>query len=108
MAAATPEVDSVVALPDEVTSPVRSAFVVTVAALPPILKFVTGVVEVTTNGAVPMATVEVNEPVRLKLVPVAAPIAGVTKVGEVDNTTFPVPVAAVTPVPPFATGKVPL
>ena len=28
--------------------------------------------------------------------------------GDVDNTTLPVPVDEVTPVPPLATGKVPL
>jgi len=56
----------IVALPTEVTSPVIFALVVTVeavvavAAFPPMLKFATGVVEVTTNGAVPVATVEVN------------------------------------------------
>ena len=66
-----------------------------VAAFPPILKLATGVVEVTTKGAVPMATVEVNWPETLKLVPVAAPITGVTKVGEVANTTEPVPVSSV-------------
>ena len=90
-------VTTVVALPVLVTIPVRLALVVTVAALPPILKFVTGVVEVTTSGAVPVATVEVNEPVRLRLVPVAAPITGVTKVGEVFITkVLPVPVCKAT------------
>ena len=49
-----------------VTSPLKLALVVTfeakvaVAALPPIFKFATGVVEVTTNGAVPVTTVEVS------------------------------------------------
>jgi hypothetical protein len=33
---------------------------VAVPAFPPIERFVTGVVEVTTNGAVPVASVEVN------------------------------------------------
>ena len=50
-----------VALPMLVTSPVKFALVVTivaVAALPPILKLATGVVEVTTKGEVPVATVE--------------------------------------------------
>ena len=69
--------------------------VVAVAAFPPILKLATGVVEVTTNGAVPVGTVEVNWPETLKLVPVAAPITGVTKVGDVAKTTEPVPVASV-------------
>jgi len=45
----------VVAFPELVTSPVKLAFVVTVAAFPPILKLATGVVEVTTNGAVPVS-----------------------------------------------------
>ena len=36
------------------------------------------------------------------------PKIGVTKVGLVDNTVFPVPVDEVTPVPPFATGRVPV
>jgi hypothetical protein len=70
------------------------ALVVTVAAFPPILKLATGVVDVTTNGAVPVATVEVNCPVTLKLVPVAAPITGVTKVGDVARTATPVPVSS--------------
>jgi hypothetical protein len=36
------------------------------------------------------------------------PNAGETKVGLLDNTTLPVPVEVVTPVPPFATGRVPV
>ncbi len=44
-------------------------------------------------------------PVTDKLVPVAAPSIGVTKVGLVDNTTEPEPVLVVTPVPPFNTGN---
>ena len=54
-----------VTLPALVIGPVRLALVVTVearvavAALPPILKLATGVVDVTTNGAVPVAMVEV-------------------------------------------------
>jgi hypothetical protein len=36
------------------------------------------------------------------------PKTGVTKVGLVDKTTFPDPVEVVTPVPPFATAKVPV
>ena len=53
-------VTTVVELPTLVTIPVRFAFVVTDAAFPPILKFATGVVEVTINGAVPVAIVEIN------------------------------------------------
>ena len=49
--------------------------VVAVAALPPILKFVTGVVDVTTKGAVPVAIVEVN--CVPEMVEVAATEAGV-------------------------------
>jgi len=41
-------------------------------------------------------------------VAVATPNTGVTKVGLVDNTTATVPVDDVTPVPPLATGKVPV
>ena len=47
----------------------------------------------------------VNVPV-LKLPDVGVPSTGVTKVGEVDNTTEPVPVDVVTPVPPLATARV--
>ena len=36
------------------------------------------------------------------------PKAGVTSVGLLDNTLLPVPVEVVTPVPPFATGSVPV
>ena len=37
--------------------------------------------------------------------PVAAPILGVVNVGDVANTTDPLPVDVVAPVPPFATGS---
>ena len=40
--------------------------------------------------------------------PVATPKIGVIRVGEVDNTTATVPVLVVTPVPPLATGRVPV
>lgn len=59
------------------------------------LRLATLVVLLTTKGAVPVVTVEVNCPLTLRLVPVAAPITGVTRVGDVDNTTLPVPVVAV-------------
>ena len=42
------------------------------------------------------------------LVALAAPRVGVVSVGELDNTTLPVPVEEVTPVPPLATGNVPV
>ena len=44
-------------------------------------------------------------PVILKLVPVAAPMIGVIKVGVLAKTTEPEPVAVVDPVPPFNIGK---
>ena len=44
----------------------------------------------------------------LKFPDVGVPSKGVTNVGLVDKTTEPVPVEVVTPVPPFATGNVPL
>jgi hypothetical protein len=50
---------------------------------------------------------QVNVPV-LKFPDCGVPRIGVTSVGEFDNTTLPVPVDEVTPVPPFATGKVPV
>jgi hypothetical protein len=51
-----------VALPVLVIGPVRLAFVVTVSAVPAVaaLRLATWVVEDTTKGAVPVATVEVN------------------------------------------------
>ena len=36
------------------------------------------------------------------------PRIGVTSVGDVDSTVLPVPVEVVTPVPPLATGSVPV
>ena len=50
--------------------------------------------EVTTSGAVPVATVEVNEPDTLRDVPVAAPMFGVTNVGVLANTKAPEPVSS--------------
>jgi len=44
----------------------------------------------------------VTLPLKFKLVPVAAPIAGETKVGEVENTTDPVPVSSDNAVAKFA------
>ena len=44
----------------------------------------------------------------VKLPEVGVPSAGVTRVGDVLKTTAPVPVDVVTPVPPLATGNVPL
>jgi hypothetical protein len=64
--------------------------VVAVAALPVVLWFNVGNVQLA------------------KLPELGVPNAGVTKVGEVLRTTLPEPVDVVTPVPPFATGKVPV
>ena len=47
-----------------------------------------------------------NVPV-LKLPEVGVPKSGVTKVGDVANTTAPEPVEVVAPVPPAKTGRVP-
>lgn len=70
-------------------------------------KFGMFVVDDTTSGAVPVATVEVSCPLTDKDAPVAAPILGVTSVGEVERTTDPKPVDDVAPVPPLATARVP-
>jgi hypothetical protein len=49
----------------------------------------------------PETPVEIGRPVRFVATPeVGVPNAGVTSVGEFDNTTLPVPVELVTPVPP--------
>lgn len=68
---------TVVALPEEVIGPVRFAFVVTVAALPPMLSAV----------AVPVRLVATPE--------IGVPKAGPVKVGDVPKTNAPVPVAPV-------------
>jgi len=73
-----------VAFPEEVTSPVRFALVVTDPAVRP--------------AAVPVKLVATPE--------AGVPRRGVTRVGEVCNTTLPVPVLEVTPVPPCATATV--
>jgi hypothetical protein len=57
----------------------------------------------------PLTPVEIGNPVAFVKVPDAGvPNAGVTKVGLFDRTTEPVPVELVTPVPPLATGRVPV
>lgn len=63
---------------------------VAVAALPPMLR----------AAAVPVMFVPTKAD--------GVPSAGDTKVGLSDRTTLPVPVEVVTPVPPFATGSVPV
>ena len=63
---------------------------VAVAALPVVLWFSVGNVQLA------------------KLPDDGVPNAGVTKVGLLDNTLLPEPVDVVTPVPPLATGRVPV
>lgn len=54
----------------------------------------------------PDTPVLIGRPVALVKVPLeGVPSAGVTNVGLVDRTTFPVPVEVVTPVPPLRTGR---
>ena len=56
----------------------------------------------------PDTPVEIGKPVQLVSVPEeGVPSAGVVSDGLVESTTEPDPVLLVTPVPPFATGKVP-
>jgi hypothetical protein len=60
------------------------------------------------TAKVPVTPVVNGKPVALvNTIADGVPNAGVIKVGEVDNTTLPVPVDVVTPVPPLATAMVP-
>ena len=59
-------------------------------------------------ASVPVTPVVKGNPVALVSVTlVGVPKIGVTNEGEVLNTTLPVPVDVVTPVPPLATASVP-
>jgi hypothetical protein len=61
------------------------------------------------TGRVPVTPVVKGNPVALVNTPdVGVPRRGVTNVGDVLRTTEPVPVEEVTPVPPLATGRVPV
>jgi len=61
------------------------------------------------TGSVPVTPVVKGNPVALvNVTDVGVPKTGVTSVGLVDNTLLPEPVEVVTPVPPLATGKVPV
>ena len=61
------------------------------------------------TGRFPVTPVDNGKPVQLVSVPeVGVPNKGVTKVGEVASTLAPDPVDVVTPVPPLATGSVPV
>jgi hypothetical protein len=58
---------------------------------------------------VPVTPVAIERPTALVRVKAeGVPKLGVTRVGLVDKTVLPVPVAVVTPVPPLATGSVPV
>lgn len=60
-------------------------------------------------GRSPVTPVDKGRPVAfVRVADAGVPSAGVTSVGLFDNTTAPVPVEVVTPVPPFATGSVPV
>ena len=60
-------------------------------------------------GNVPVTPVVSGSPVTLVITPeVGVPSNGVTSVGLVLSTLLPEPVEVVTPVPPLATGKVPV
>lgn len=57
----------------------------------------------------PLTPVLIGKPVALvRVAEAGVPKAGVTSVGLLDSTTLPVPVELVTPVPPLATGSVPV
>lgn len=81
---------AVAAFPEQEAAVVAFVAFVAVAALPPMLK----------PAAVPVIFVPTSVE--------GVPKLGVTNVGLLDNTTLPVPVEAVTPVPPLATGNVPV
>jgi hypothetical protein len=64
---------------------------------------------VATLAPSPLTPVLIGRPVAFVRVALeGVPRAGVTSVGLLDRTTFPVPVEEVTPVPPLATGSVPV
>lgn len=72
--------------------------VVAVAALPPILKLATGVVEATENGAVPVANVEVSCPdILIVVAPVMAPVESMTIEGVFRKFLYPVAEAKLIP-----------
>ena len=60
-------------------------------------------------GSVPVTPVVKGKPVPfVSVTEVGVPKTGVTNVGLVESTLLPEPVLLVTPVPPDATGKVPV
>lgn len=61
------------------------------------------------TGRVPVTPVVIGNPVQLVKTPAeGVPMFGVVNAGLVDKTLLPEPVELVTPVPPLATGKVPV
>ena len=97
------EVDAVGAkgVPVKVGLADRTTLVVPVDAVTPVPPLAT--------GSVPVTPVVIGKPVQLVKTPAeGVPIFGVVNAGLVDKTLLPEPVDAVTPVPPLATGKVPV
>ena len=79
----------------------KTTLVVPVDAVTPVPPFAT--------GNVPVTPVVIGNPVQLVRTPAeGVPMFGVVNAGLVDRTLFPEPVELVTPVPPLATGKVPV
>lgn len=79
----------------------RTTLVVPVDAVTPVPPFAT--------GNVPVTPVVIGKPVQLVKTPAeGVPMFGVVNAGLVDRTLLPEPVELVTPVPPLATGKVPV
>jgi len=61
------------------------------------------------TGSVPVTPVVIGKPVQFVSTPAdGVPMFGVVNAGLVDRTLFPEPVELVTPVPPLATGRVPV
>lgn len=89
---------STLAAPFHVASPAQK---VEAVAPVPLFKLAT--------GRLPVTPVLSGNPVALvSTAALGVPKAGVTNVGLVESTVLPVPVLVVTPVPPFATGSVPV
>lgn len=98
----------------EPDSPVPDTFIVNVALLTvgisevnAIVPVVAGIVIVVVPAAAAALKLVVPDVEPLKLAP-PPPIVGVVNEGEVPNTLAPLPVDVVTPVPPLATGSVPV
>ena len=97
------EVDAVGAkgVPVNVGLADRTTLVVPVDAVTPVPPLAT--------GNVPVTPVVIGKPVQLVKTPAeGVPMFGVVNAGLVDRTLLPEPVELVTPVPPLATGRVPV